>query len=306
MESIAATGSERLATHTRAAGFSPVPPARMPLLRGTRPLKRWRYVAIFCEEVMACAATVQVGPARQSFWAVLLRGEQPGSPPRLLERTRLLPRSDAVELSPSRLRIHDRSVDQRGRRGGAGAVIACDFALAEGAAVEVACAHGEGGGYVWTRKQAGVAARGTIAIDGGRPQAIEARAVIDDTAGYHARVTEWRWAAGVGVDPGGTPLAFNLVEGVNDPPSGSERAIWVAGVPREAPAVSFAADLTRIDAADGSVLRFTPEAQRSRRENLLLVRSEYRAPFGAFSGTLPGGLQLLDGLGVVEHHRARW
>jgi hypothetical protein len=276
----------------------------MPLLRGTRPLKRWRYVAIFCEELMACAATVQVGPARQSFWAVLLRGEQLGSPPGLLERTRLLPRRGTVELSPSRLRIHDRSVDPRGRRRGVGTVIACDFALAEGAAVEATCAHGEG--YVWTRKQAGVAARGTLAIDGGRPRAIEARAVIDDTAGYHARVTEWRWAAGVGVDPAGTPLAFNLVEGINDPPSGSERTIWVAGVPREAPPVSFAANLTRIAAADGSVLRFTPEAQRSRRENLLLVRSEYRAPFGAFSGTLPGGLELLDGLGVVEHHRARW
>ncbi|HEY3758302.1 MAG TPA: DUF2804 family protein [Solirubrobacteraceae bacterium] len=276
----------------------------MPLLRGTRPLKRWRYVAIFCEELMACAATVQVGPARQSFWAVLLRGEQLGSSPRLLERTRLLPRRGTVELSPGRLRIHDRSVDPRGRRQTAGTVIACDFALEEGAAVEATCAHGEG--YVWTRKQAGVAAHGTIAIGGDRPQAIEARAVIDDTAGYHARVTEWHWAAGVGVDRAGTPLAFNLVEGVNDPPNGSERAIWVAGAPREAPAVSFAADLTRIETADGSVLHFTPEAQRERRENLLLVRSEYRAPFGAFSGTLPGGLELLDGLGVVEHHRAQW
>jgi hypothetical protein len=310
MESIAAaasgTDAEARFARERAAGFSPVPPARMPLLRGTRPLKRWRYVAIFCEELMLCAASVQVGPARQSFWAVLLRGGQPGSRPRLLERTRLLPRRAALELRRGGLRIRDVGVDSddpRRRRGGGGAV-ACDFTFAEDAAVEVACAHG--GGYVWTRKQAGVAARGTIAIDGGRPRAIEARAVIDDTAGYHARVTEWWWAAGVGVDGTGTPLAFNLVAGVNDPPSGSERAIWVAGVPRETPAVSFAADLTRIEAADGSVLRFAPEARRERRENLLLVRSEYRAPFGAFSGTLPGGLELFEGLGVVEHHRARW
>jgi Protein of unknown function (DUF2804) len=276
----------------------------MPLLRGTRPLKRWRYVAIFCEELMACAATVQVGPARQTFWAVLLRDGQPGSPPRLLERTRLLRRRGAVELAPGGLRIRDVGVDSHDLRRRGSSAVACDFALAEDAAVEVACAHG--GGYVWTRKQAGVAARGTIAVDGGRPRVIEARAVIDDTAGYHARVTEWRWAAGVGVDRAGTPLAFNLVAGVNDPPSGSERAIWVAGVPRETRAVSFAADLTRIEAADGSVLRFAPEARRERRENLLLVRSEYRAPFGAFSGTLPGGLELMDGLGVVEHHRARW
>ena len=130
--------------------------------------------------------------------------------------------------------------------------------------------------------------------------------MIDDTAGYHARVTEWRWAAGVGVDPAGTPLAFNLVEGVNDPPRGSERGVWVAGAPHEVPPVSFAADLSRISAADGSELRFEAEAQRSRRENLLLVRSEYEAPFGTFSGTLPGGVELAHGLGVVEHHRARW
>jgi hypothetical protein len=58
--------------------------------------------------------------------------------------------------------------------------------------------------------------------------------------------------------------------------------------------------------ADGSRLHFAPEMQRARRENLLLVRSEYRAPFGTFSGTLPGGTELAHGMGVVEHHRARW
>jgi hypothetical protein len=268
----------------------------MPLWRGTRPLKRWRYVAIFGEELMACAAIVQVGPARQSFWAVLLRGGQLGSKPRLLERTRLLPRRGALELPAGRLRLRDRS-----RQTG---TVALDLTLEEAAGIETACGHGRG--YVWTRKQAGIAARGAIAVDGGRPRAIEALAVIDDTAGYHARVTEWHWAAGVGVDPAGTPLAFNLVEGVNDPPSGSERAIWTGGEPREVAPVTFARDLSRISAADGSELRFAPEAQRSRRENLLVVRSEYRAPFGTFSGVLPGGIELARGLGVVEHHRARW
>ena len=82
--------------------------------------------------------------------------------------------------------------------------------------------------------------------------------------------------------------------------------MWVAGEPHEAAAVTFAPDLTRIAAADGSQLRFTPEAERSRTENLLVVRSEYRAPFGTFAGTLPGGIELAHGLGVVEHHRARW
>jgi hypothetical protein len=259
----------------------------MPMLHGMRPLKCWRYVAVFCEELMACAAIVRVGPARQSFWAVLAREDG-----RLRERTHTLPRRGAVELALGRLRV----------RGGG---VALDFALEEDAGIEARCPHG-GSGYVWTRKQAGISARGTIAFDGGVPRAIEALAVVDDTAGYHAHVTEWRWAAGVGVDPAETPLAFNLVEGVNDPLSGSERAVWVSGEPHEVAPVGFARDLTLITAADGSRLHFTPEAERSRHENLLVVRSDYRAPFGTFAGTLPGGIELAHGLGVVEHHRARW
>ncbi len=278
----------------------------MPLLRGTRPLKRWRYVALLCEELMACAASVRVGPAHQTFWAVLLRdGSHPAG---LWERTRLLPRRGAVELSPGRLVVDDSGRAPRGTRAGErrarGRDVRLDFALEEDEGIAVACPHGTG--YVWTRKQAGIAARGTISIGGAAPRAIEARAVVDDTAGYHARVTEWRWAAGVGVDPMGTPLAFNLVEGVNDPPRGSERAVWVAGEPHEVAPVSFATDLSSIRCQDGSELHFAAQAQRSRRENLLVVRSEYRAPFGTFSGTLPGGLQLAHGLGVVEYHRARW
>jgi hypothetical protein len=259
----------------------------MPLFRGRRPLKRWRYVGVFCEELMACAAVVRVGPARQTFWAVLTRADA-----RLLERTRLLPRPGAVALGPGRLSLRD---------GG----MALDLALEEDAGIEAVCPHGDA--YVWTRKQAGIRAHGTLALDGAAPRPIEALAVVDDTAGYHARVTEWRWAAGVGVDDAGTPLAFNLVEGVNDPPTGSERAVWRNGEPREVSPVRFAPDLSSIDASDGaSRLRFLPEAERSRRERLLLVSSDYRAPFGTFSGTLPGGLELAHGLGVVEHHRARW
>jgi hypothetical protein len=80
----------------------------------------------------------------------------------------------------------------------------------------------------------------------------------------------------------------------------------VAGRPHEVPPVSFADDLSWISCEDGSQLRFSAEAERSRRENLLILRSDYRAPFGTFEGTLPGGLPLARGLGVAEHHRAIW
>lgn len=235
---------------------------------------------------MACAAYVHVGPARQTFWAVFDRAS--GS---LVERTRLIPRRGALDLTSGRLRIRDDAV-------------MLDLTLDEDEGVEATCPNGRS--YVWTRKQAGVRAHGTLVLGARPPLAIDALAVIDDTVGYHTRVTEWWWAAGVGSSPDGAALAFNLVQGVNDPPTDSERTIWIAGVPHEAPPVRFSADLISIASDDGSQLRFAPEGERSRRDNLLIVRSDYRAPFGAFSGSLPGGIPLAHGLGVVEHHRARW
>ncbi len=270
----------------------------MALLRHGRPLKRWRYVGVFSEQLMACAALVQLGPARQSFWALYRRDAD-----ELRERTRMLPRARALKLregalaqggvaaEPGRLLIED-------------AGVALDVRLDEEPGFRAHCPHGRES--VWTRKQAGIAARGTLALDGGVPEQVRARAVIDDTAGYHARHTEWWWTAGVGQTADGRAVAWNLVSGVNDPPSGSERAVWVDGQPREAPAASFSADLRRVTGADGSELRFHAEAERSHNANLLIIKSDYRAPFGAFSGVLPGGVALAHGLGVVEHHRALW
>ncbi len=258
-----------------------------------RPLKRWRWVGVFSEELMVCAAEARIGPARQSFWA--LHAPPAGG---LRERTRLLPRRAELEIlagepggAPGRLRIADRGVR-------------LELELEEEPGFEARCVNGRS--ESWTRKQAGIPARGTLALDGGSPRAVEARAVIDDSAGWHQRVTEWRWSAGVGEAPDGTPLAWNLVTGINDPEQGSERAVWVDGVPREVAPVEFAADLSAIRAGDGSELAFTAEAERARHENLLLLSSDYRAPFGTFAGTLPGGIEVASGRGVMEHHRARW
>jgi hypothetical protein len=258
----------------------------MPLFRGTRPLKRWRYVGVFGEQFMVCAASIHVGPARQTFWAVF---ERAGGA--MVERTRLIPRRGALDLTPGRLRLHDDAV-------------LLDLTFEEDAGIEAVCP--DGGSYVWTRKQAGIRAHGTLVLGARPPLAIDALAVIDDTAGYHARATEWHWAAGIGSAPDGTPLAFNLVQGINDPPTGSERAVWVDGIPREAPPVSFSADLRSISSTGSSELRFVPEVERRRKDNMLLVRSDYRAPFGSFSGILPGDIPVAHALGVVEHHRARW
>jgi hypothetical protein len=176
--------------------------------------------------------------------------------------------------------------------------VALDLTLAETAGIETVCRSGQA--YGWTRKQGAVPARGTIEI-AGEQRVIEALAIIDDTAAYYERHTRWRWSAGVGTMLHLQPVAWNLVSGVNDPPTHSERTVWIDGRASEVAPVAFAADLSGVGA-----LRFQSEAVRERRDNLLLVRSSYRQPFGTFSGTLPDGTELSEGYGVMEDHDVWW
>jgi hypothetical protein len=250
----------------------------MPSRHGLRPLKSWRYVGVFGPEVMLCAAAVRIGPARQAFWAVWDRRQA-----RLYERTTL--GGGDVELRAGGLRITASDVQ-------------VSLKLAENPGIETVCEAG--GSYAWTRKQGGISARGRIAI-AGEPRTLDGRAIVDDTAAYYPRHTSWRWCAGVGADRAGRELAWNLVEGVNDPPGGSERTLWVDGEATEPPPCTFAPDLSGVDD-----LAFHSEAVRRRHDNLLLVRSDYRQPFGRFSGQLPGGLELVEGYGVMETHEAWW
>jgi hypothetical protein len=259
-----------------------LPPDRMPAWRGTRPLKQWRYVGVYGPHVMLCVGSVRIGPARQEFWAVWDRVER-----RLHQRTRL--RTGTVDLTPGRVLVHDRDVR-----------IALD--LDEQPGIETVCPSRAA--YAWTRKQGGIAATGTISLSD-REHRIASHAVIDDTAGYHARHTRWQWSAGVGVTTDGRPVAWNLVAGVNDPEVSSERTVWIGGEPSEPPPSDFAADLSRVDG-----LRFHQESVRERHENYGLLRSRYRQPFGTFTGHLPAAAgeaaELAKGYGVMEFHDAFW
>lgn len=250
----------------------------MPSRQGLRALKAWRYVGVYGPELMLCIGSVRVGPAHQTFWAVWDRTRGV-----LHERTTL--GGGTVRLAYGRARVVD---------GG----VSIDLALEETAGIESVCPSGQS--YAWTRKQAGIRAVGTVHVPGAT-YTVDARAVIDDTAAYYERRTSWRWCAGVGVSADGHRLAWNLVAGVNDPPRGSERSVWVDGVAHEAAPADFNAELSAVDG-----LRFSAEAVRERHENLGLVRSSYRQPFGTFAGVLPGGHVLADGYGVMEQHEARW
>jgi Protein of unknown function (DUF2804) len=255
-----------------------LPPAPMPGRHGLRALKAWRYIGVYGPELMVCVAAVRIGPARQQFWAVW-----DGKGRRLHQRT-------VTGSGPLRL-----------WRGGAtlrDGYLRIELSLDETPGVETVCATPNA--YAWTRKQGGIPARGIVWLDG-RAVPLHARAVVDDTAAYYPRHTSWRWCAGVGWTRDGRALAWNLVSGVNDPPAGSERTVWVDGEPHEVGPCTFADDLSAVDE-----LRFDAEAERRQRQNLVIVRSSYRQPFGTFFGSLPGGLELAEGYGVMEEHDVRW
>jgi hypothetical protein len=250
----------------------PVPPRRMSLIRDRRPLKRWRYLGLYGDEMMLCAADVRIAGLPQAFWATWDRGE-------LREKTVFRPGGVALG-------------DAAARFGPADLVLVPD-----GDEMTVTSRHGDS--YIWTRKQP---VRATGTVDGRR---VELRGLIDDSAGYHARRTDWRWCAGVGEAPDGTPLAFNVVAGVHDAPVGSERTLWVGGGARELTSATFADDLSSVTFA-GARLDFHEEARRARADDFKLIASDYTQPFGTFSGTLPGDITVARGWGVMERHSVRW
>ena len=148
-------------------------------------------------------------------------------------------------------------------------------------------------GPMWTRKRParvrGVALGRAVELDG----------LVDESAGRHPSMSWW-WSAGVGALADGRAVTWNLVDGLHDGVEESERAVWIDGVPSHVPPQRF-------DGLDGvGGLRFTAVARRARRENLLLLASDYEQPFGSFSGSLPGGRELARGWGVMERHRVRW
>lgn len=255
----------------------------MPLLAHGQLRKRWRYVGFFGPQLMLCAARVEVGPLSQCFWAIWDRDQG-----RLLDQASIRPGSREVRMHGSEIGIETRAVRLRLR-------------LGEAQPVEVTCPSGRAS--AWTRKRAGVPASGTVEI-GNRCLELKGLAVDDESAGHHRRHTAWLWSAGVGTAGDDRAVAWNLVEGINDPANGSERAIWVDGVPSEPPPVRFDG-LTAVEFAGGRRLEFASESERTHDENYLLVRSSYRHRFGSFSGAL-GELDLAEGLGVMEQHDARW
>jgi hypothetical protein len=225
--------------------------------------KAWTWIGGFGADLMLCAATAAVGPARIAWWAVW-DGE------RLHERT--YRRRGPVSVAPDRIAVPG---------------------VME-LAVEPGTPWAARNDAMWTRKRPAVL-RGTVL---GR--AVELHGLIDESAGRHPRRLSWWWSAGAGALADGRAVTWNLVDGLHDGATGSERAVWIDGAPAEVPPQPFHG------LAGVGDLRFTAVATRARRENLLLIASDYEQPFGRFAGALPIGGELRAGYGVMERHAVRW
>jgi len=140
-------------------------------------------------------------------------------------------------------------------------------------------------GDTWTRKT-------PISVEGfvdGRDFA--AAGLLDESAGRHPRHTSWLWSCGVG-----DGVAWNFCDGLHD----GENFVWVDGEPHRV-------DVPAFDGLAGvGGLRFEARATRARKENLVLIASDYEQPFGTFTGSLPVAGELPLGWGVMERHEARW
>ena len=248
-----------------------LPPRRMPPVHAGRPLKRWRYVAVYRPDVMLCVGEAHVAGIRQRWWAVALPD---GS---LFEGKR-------------GVSVDSRRAEVRG---------VLDLELSRPQGVEVVSPHGRS--YVWTQKLAPVHVRGTVTAGGHTFELDGDDGFVDESAGYHARHTAWRWSAGIGRAADGSAVAWNLVDGVHDTLENSERTLWIDGVAREVAPQEFADDLSRVGDLD-----FREWSAREASRNLVVMRNRYRQPFGEFTGTLPGGLALAEGYGVMEEHDVLW
>jgi hypothetical protein len=255
----------------------PLPPRPMPALRRGRPLKRWRYVAVYGPELTLCVGDARIAGVPQRWWAVALPDG------------RLFEGSSGVALGAGRVQAGEGVIE----------LSIAEHPAGDRRAVEVVSPHGRS--FIWTRKQAGLPVSGTVRVGGEEHRVDGPLGFVDESAGYHARRTTWRWSAGIGRARDGRPLAWNLVDGVHDAATASERTVWVDGEPHEVEPQEFAADLSTVGA-----LTFSEWCAREERRNLLVLRSDYRQPFGAFSGSLPGGLELESGYGVMEWHDVRW
>lgn len=174
-----------------------------------------------------------------------------------------------------------------------------------------AIASSPGRPFHHTWKICGMPLQFALELDGLRVSEA-ASGTLDFTLGYPPRRTDWNWASLDGVTDDGQRIGINLVAHFMN---GHENALWLDGRLLPLAQAVFQYDPARllqpwrIRSADGLLdVEFTPEGERRENISVGLLASHFTQPFGRFRGTLKTatGLRHIEGLGVVEQHRALW
>ena len=281
--------------------------------------KQWTYALVVTREVMAAFAIVDAGYLSSGICAVFDRGSG-----RLLvnENPVLPPLCARISEEPGdgmSARLIGPGVDATFQRAGGKISFKAKWGRAEadllfdaGRAprpITAIAPVGMPGRFDFTQKTVLMPAEGQIRAGNSTFPVDGELAGIDQTHGYLARDTAWRWAFALG-RAGARPVAFNFSEGFLQ--GEGENAVWIDGEPRAAGPVAFTFTGSeplapwRIRSEDGRVdLTFTPEGYRAQTIDLKVISSRYLQPFGTFSGRI-NGLAIEALPGVTEDHAARW
>lgn len=261
----------------------PFPPQHLPLLRSGQLRKSWHYVSFWSRELSFCAAQVKVGPLKQEYWGIWDRAAGQFRQGSHIFRS-------SLQLESNRVRVADGDVQ-------------IDVGFNNATSFEVYRPARRA--YIWSHKDYSRFAKGEVRYADTRRE-VAGVMFVDVNAGYHERHTNWRWAAGAGLDQQGRLIAFNAINGLFDTPTKSERTIWIYDVAQEVGPNTFAADLSTVSFSEGGILTFQPEQLIEHHDDYLVVRSDYFHWFGTYSGTLPNGIELREAYGVRERHNAVW
>lgn len=297
-------------------------------LRRLMTLKRWHYACVATDDVLAGFAFVHLGYAANAFaFAVDLRDGRriadqsflgiPGATVRLSDRpTQGMYATYRGPGASMRLeRRHDSpSFEVNLETGG----LSIDAVLdADGGPDPMSLVYRVGGGPSCTQKFNLLPVAGVLRVGSRTWNLGGGFGGLDYSEGYFARETAWRWGFGLGRAKDGTPVGFNVAEGLAAPTETvTENVLWVGdelvqlGAPRFTFDAKNPAGPWQLRTEDGALdLRFSSAGMHAEEKNLAVVRSHFVQVGGVFSGTVRAlgrdiAIERLPG--VTEDQRVAW
>lgn len=136
--------------------------------------------------------------------------------------------------------------------------------------------------------------------------------MLDDHKGFYPYRLKYNWVTAAWHNSDGNFFAFNLTQNQSvDPEIFNENCFWVNGLIQTLPPVTFkvAGKKWVIKDKYGLVdLEFMVQSENYLQLNLGIVSSDYRAPYGTFSGTLKSAkhtlrLNKVQGMGEIKRNK---